>query len=646
MSAVTSYLADPHHDGSPLYVSNPHPSLGESVTLKLRVPAQTPEQAVWVRAVHDGEPIRVQARLDSADGDERWYAAELTVHNPIVNYRWLLVEPDGYRWVTDRGTFSRDVSDAGDFRITTHPASPSWVEQAVVYQIFPDRFARSPEAAARPMPSWAVPTDWNQPPSAGGLPSGKELYGGDLAGITEHLDYLIDLGVNTVYLTPFFPGNSVHRYDANSFSSVDPLLGGNQALAELSNAIHECGLRIIGDITTNHTGVHHGWMRLAQQDPNTPEHRFYYWYGSDEAPVPKNGSQPRTPFVTWQGVSTLPKLNWTSAELIARMIAGPDSVIGKWLQPPYSLDGWRVDVANMTGRYRGHDLTSHVAKHIAQTVRGIKPDGIVVAEHFHDASADLPGDGWMSNMNYSAFTRPLWAWLSDNKELDFLGVPAPIPRRSGTQMVETMREFDSAYPWVTKVQLWNMLGSHDTPRIRTVVGSLAAVEVAAAMLFTYPGVPAIFMGDEGGFMAATGEAGRKTMPWDEIAGAASQSAASQRQERWEPELHDAYRSLIQLHHDYPALRTGSLRWVFAADEAVGYLRETADQRIFVVLAREPWEGTTLPGHLAIHPPQRLYTSRLAEAISLMQDDAPPDGQLLESILKVGGQGPAVGIWEL
>lgn len=219
---MTSYFANPHHDGSPLYVSNSHPSLGDTATIRLRVHAQTPEQAVWVRAVHDGEPVRVQARLERADANERWYAAELTIHNPMVNYRWLVVEPNGYRWLTDRGVFDRDVSDAGDFRITTHPAPPGWTEQAVVYQIFPDRFARSAAAAARPLPQWAMPTNWDQPPSAGGLASAKELYGGDLSGVAEHLDYLEHLGVNTVYLTPFFACNSVHRYDANSFSSFDP----------------------------------------------------------------------------------------------------------------------------------------------------------------------------------------------------------------------------------------------------------------------------------------------------------------------------------------------------------------------------------------------------------------------------------------
>jgi alpha-glucosidase len=632
--AVSQFLDTPHHDGSALYVSNPSPQLGETVQIRLRVPAATLEQSVWVRAMNDGEPVRIQASLESEDGNERWYVANLTMHNPVVNYRWMLDEPGGYRWVTGRGTFERDVTDAGDFRLTTHQPPPEWTSEAVVYQIFPDRFARSQAAGDRPAPDWAVPTEWDAAPTERGRQTAIELFGGDLDGITEHLDYIKDLGPNTLYLTPFFAGNSAHRYDGVDFDNVDPLLGGNEALAQLSESAHEKGIRVIGDITTNHTGAAHNWMQKAHEDPNNPEHDFYYWYGTEDAPMPTDGSEPTADYVSWLGIRSLPKLNWTSKELIHRMIDGPESVIGKWLLPPYNLDGWRIDVANMTGRYRTHDLAHKVARHVVKTVRDINPEGMVVSEHFHDAADDLRGDGWISNMNYSAFTRPVWAWISDTEDIDFLGVPAIIPRRSGKLMVESMLEFDSRYSWATKIRLWNMLGSHDTPRIRTVTNSAAAVEVAAGMLFTYPGVPAFFMGDEGGFTASVGEGGRKTMPWGEIAGGPTEPS---RQEQWDTAMHKAYRDLIAMRKSNMALRDGGMRWVFAADNSVGYLRETPDERVLVVIAREPWEGVTLPRYLVSSQPEPLYQSEIGVPVSLNVTD---DG------LTIGGQGPGVAIWRL
>ena len=236
----------------------------------------------------------------------------------------------------------------------------------------------------------------------------------------------------------------------------------------------------------------------------------------------------------------------------------------------------------------------------------------------------------MSNMNYSAFTRPLWAWIAEpGTELDFLGLPTTIPRRPARGMVEAMREFDSRYAWATKVRLWNMLGSHDTARIRTVTGDPAVVEAAATMLFAYPGVPAMFMGDEGGFTGWNGEAGRRTMPWDQIAAGGG--------ERWDARTFDAYRGLIAARKASRALRDGGMRWAFVADDAVGFLRETADERVLVVVARAAWSGTTLPGHLASGTPELLYGGGIAALAQVTSDDGE---------LHVSGAGPAVGIWRL
>lgn len=611
-------LDEPHHDGSELYVPQGAPQLGDVVPVRFRVPATGAERALWVRTVRDAEPRMEPARLERADEHERWYVAELPMHNPVTGYRALLDEPGGYRWLNGAGTHARDVADAHDFRLSAHEPAPRWLDDAVVYQIFPDRFARSSGHTGPPvgdLPEWAQPADWADESIGAGPGVATQLYGGDLPGIEQRLDHLQRLGVDTVYLTPIFPARSNHRYDASTFDHVDPLLGGDQALASLSRALHSRGMRLIGDLTTNHTGAGHEWFARAQADRASEEASFYYW------------QQQHPGYVGWLGHDSLPKLNYNAPALAQRMIQGPDSIIGRWLRGPVSLDGWRIDVANMTGRHGADDFTQEIARAIRATMRDLNPEAVLVSEHFHDASLDLRAGGWHTNMNYSAFTRPVWTWLVDpDNQLGFLGLPTSIPRRDGRAMVATMREFDAAVPWSITTHQWNMLGSHDTPRLRTVVRSRELVEVAAGLLFTYPGTPVMFAGDEGGLTGVNGEHARAPMPWPQIDAGGGPG--------WDAATFDLYRSLIALRRSSRALREGGMRWAVVEPDAVAYLRETVDERVLVLVSRAPWGGATLPRHLV--PPGGDVESLYGGAELLVR----PDG------IELPGDGPGVQVWRL
>ena len=355
---AASLLAQPHHDGSALYVSNRTPAPGDTVTVWLRVPAAARVVDVHVRVIPDAEPRFVKAQPDPSrsDGIDTWWAAEIECHNRVTPYRFLLTGApqtapagpvSGYAWLNGTGLHRRDVPDSSDFRLVVHDASqappPSWALDSVVYQVFPDRFAASERSVLAPgsdpvrVPDWAVPAAWDDPivaRSSGLVP--KQLYGGDIDGIVEHLDHLERLGVDCVYLTPFFPARSNHRYDASTFDAVDPVLGGDEALRRLTAAAHARGMRVLGDFTTNHTGSSHEWFLAARADARSPERDFYYWTGPDT-------------YVGWFGVPTLPKLDYDSEELKRRIFEDEDGVVRKWLGPAGGLDGWRVDVANMTG---------------------------------------------------------------------------------------------------------------------------------------------------------------------------------------------------------------------------------------------------------------------------------------------------------
>jgi glycosidase len=154
----------------------------------------------------------------------------------------------------------------------------------------------------------------------------------------------------------------------------------------------------MGDLTTNHTGDAHEWFVAARADPSSPEAGFYFF---DEHP---------DRYASWLGVASLPKLDQSSPELRRRLYDGPGSVVARWLEA--GLDAWRIDVANMTGRHGAQDLAHDVARTLVATARAARPDVWVLAEHGHDATGDLRGDGWHGTMDYAGFTRPVWTWLA------------------------------------------------------------------------------------------------------------------------------------------------------------------------------------------------------------------------------------------
>jgi alpha-glucosidase len=576
-----------------LYVSNPAPALGQTVTVFVRGPATG--DTVHVRSTPDGEPRFTAATIDRQAGGTVWWRADLEVRNPVTHYRFLLSGPGGYRWLTGAGEVHRDVPDGTDFRLVTYPAPPDWLADAIVYEIFPDRFARSAAYSTRATPAWGSRCDWEDPVVGRGPQTPRQWYGGDLDGIADRLDHITDLGANTLYLTPIFEARSNHRYDAASFDYVDQLLGGDDALDRLVKAAHQRGLRIIGDITTNHTGDHHPWF-------TGPDRTDLYYATAD-------GS-----YESWLGISTLPKLDWGSASLRQRFFDGPDSVTARWLD---RFDGWRVDVANMTGRLRGDDYAHEVAARMAAAARAANPHAPLIAEHAHDAGDDLDRGGWDGTMNYAGFLRPLWTWLRGPQlDLpDFLGVPAPVPQVDGVAMVQTMRAFAATRSWRAMTASWNLVGSHDTPRIRTVVGSDERVAAAIGLLATLPGVPMAYAGDEWGLRGDNAEDARRPMPWDRPA---AQSAYLQQQ----------FRSLLRLRGTTPALRYGGLRFAYVGPDAVAYWRETARSRVLVSVRRRAGAPVVIPFDDA--GGDNLYGgSGLAVA----------DGQAT-----LPGDGPSVQVW--
>jgi alpha-glucosidase len=367
-----------------------------------------------------------------------------------------------------------------------------------------------------------------------------------------------------IYLTPIFPAHSNHRYDALSFAEVDPLLGGDDALISLVQAAHARGLNVIGDLTSNHSGDAHEWFTSSHLTPGAAESDFYYWLDDEQKS-----------YVSWLGVPSLPKFNWRSSELRRRFIEGPDSVVAKWLQPPYDFDGWRIDVANMTGRYLDEDLNTEVRQIIRKTMLEVKADTILLGESTNDASSDFQGDAWHGAMTYANFTRPLWGWLSKRVEKSwFFGIPTgTIPSYTGREFHESHIRFAAGFPWRTRLHTMNALDTHDTARFRTSALD-GAVPVAFGMSVTLPGIPVVFAGDEFGLVGDDGEHSRSPLPWSALdePGLARETV-------------ELYSQLIRLRRDHAALNQGGIRWIHVDDDVLVYARETAEESVLVLAAR-------------------------------------------------------------
>jgi alpha-glucosidase len=552
----------PHHDGSDLYVSNSAPKIGDKVTLRVRVPKGYIFDEAYIRLYEDAEPRTHKLEEKSSSKTERWFEVRIQIINIHTIYRFVFVGENKYEWLNAKGLFDHDVHSNNDFQIVAIPENPKWINKSVFYQIFPDRFARSGKINLNP--DWAYPRDWNELPRGRSKYTGQELYGGDLYGIEDKLDYLTDLGVNGIYLTPIFPSRSNHRYDATTFDEVDPILGGDKAFKSLIHSAKKKKIRILGDLTSNHCGVGHEWIITANKNKSSKERSFFYWDKSI-----------KWGYVGWFGLESLPKFNYSSKALRKAVYEGKNSIVKKWISPRFGMAGWRIDVGNMTGVQGAENHHVEVMQGIRKAMADVDPDTWLVAENGDFVASDLNGLGWQGAMNYQGFMRPFWNWMNRNPEITggFQGLPFAMPKIDGEQFFASMQEFNASIPWRSLTASMLILDSHDTARFRTVVlGDRNAHLAAMTMLLTYPGVPSIFAGDEIGLEGSWGEDSRRTINWDDRGG-------------WDVDFYASVKKLIKLRKESPALINGGLRWVAVEKDYLAYLRESKDQSILIFIAR-------------------------------------------------------------
>jgi cyclomaltodextrinase len=445
--------------------------------------------------------------------------------------------------------------------------TPEWVSDAVFYQIFPDRFARSNR-----LPKDGLNLEpWDSPPSTLGFK------GGDLRGITEHLEYLSDLGINALYLNPVFASASNHRYHTYDYFHVDPLLGGTEALRELLDEAHGRGMRVILDGVFNHASrgfwqFHHtlesggaspyvDWFHFDGDHLAGRMHWGAYPSPQEEDAIRREGSLRAIGYQGWWNLPGLPKFN-TQTPAVREFIY---SVAEHWIR--FGIDGWRLDVP-------GEIDDDSFWQEFRRRVRAINPQAYLVGELWHDARRWLKGDQFDASMNYlmtaaclGFFTGQHLDLLETLKAGGYQGYVEALDARGFAERIDHCLGLYA--PEVTYAEL-NLLDSHDTPRFLTCAsGDTNSLRLALTFVLSYPGAPCIFYGDEIGLMGRQDPECRQPFPWDNA--------------KWNPELLSYVRQLIALRRRHPALRKGTFSRLYAEGGVYAFMRSLGDEQILVAL---------------------------------------------------------------
>ncbi len=622
----TKYFASIFSDETELFRTPAEPDEGDIVRVRIRVPKGA-GAAVTLLLSRDGR----QTAMDLAFSDKLfdWYEASFRCGKERLFYSFLLDFSGHLVHYNRLGPHPVDCAPSPDafgaFQILPGFHVPVWSKGAVQYQIFPDRFKRGnlkndvrnrEYAYARGMIRHA--TAWSA------LPENDDyrcMYGGDLVGVEKKLDYLQDLGIEAIYLNPIFVSPSPHKYDTQDYEHIDPHLtvieadGGAVLSADdhcnahaslyiqrttaaenlqksdawfagFCQEIHRRGMKIILDGVFNHCGSFHRWLNRegiysgsdgAYGNPESPYRRYFAFESGND-------------YHCWWGIDTLPKLCYEQSEALKDAIM---KTAEKWASPPYSIDGWRLDVAADLGQSR--EYNHHFWKEFRRRVKAVNPEVLIIAEHYGDPSEWLRGDEWDTVMNYDAFMDPLSFFLtgmekhSDYRRDDLY--------QNGEAFFHFMFEAMARLPSASLFCAMDELSNHDHSRFMTrtngrvgrlhTVGSSAASEgirpevfrEAAVIQMTWPGAPTIYYGDEAGLTGWTDPDNRRPYPWGHE----------------DTSLIRMYRTLARLRTAHPVLRNGSIKRLTAGYGFIAYARFNAAECVITVC-----NNTEAPLHLELN----------------------------------------------
>ncbi|MGF7047461.1 glycosidase [Paenibacillus sp. DS2015] len=429
---------------------------------------------------------------------------------------------------------------------------PDWAKKAVFYQIMPERFANGDPS--------------NDPPHTepwGGRPKLNNFFGGDLQGVLDHLDDLVELGINAIYFTPLFLSPSNHKYDIVDFKQVDPQFGDNALLKKVVNSCHTRGIRVMLDAVFNHCSER--FPPFQDVLLHGEKSKYADWFHVNQFPAQVNNGI--ASYDTFGFYGNMPKFNTANPEVKQYLL----DVAEYWIKE-INLDGWRLDVAN--------EVDNHFWRDFRKVVKNANPEAYIVGEVWSDSLTWLVGDMFDSVMNYPFADKVLQFFNGGMDGITFANRVGSILMR---------------YPQQTNEVVFNMLCSHDTDRLLNRVGNdKRRLKLSVVFLFTFMGTPCIFYGDEIGLTGGNDPDCRQCMQWDH-----------KKQDR---ELYDFYRLMIALRKQNGALREGHFRFLKADSNDGRIVYERADEKIHFTI----WMNNTEESQILSHP---MVTQDWKDALS-------------------------------
>jgi glycosidase len=637
----------------------------------------------------DSQSVLNMAVAATLDGYDYWETTVPASNLPTIYwYRFLAIDGTATAYYEDdvarTGGWGETVGATNDrsWQLTVYDPSfttPEWVKNAVIYQIFPDRFRDGDETNDTPDGSFfyneatsivrSDSANWNQslcdPRNGASACPGvysQNFYGGDLEGITDKLDYLQDLGVTAVYLNPIFESPSNHKYDTTDYGTVDDNFGGNAAFIALAADLHSRGMHLILDGVFNHTSSdsiyfdrYGRYSQVGACEDDTSDFRDWYYFSGTGACDGQN-------YESWFGYDSLPKLN-ASNDGVRDLIWQGDTPSPSEAIAPYWMqwaDGWRLDVGGDVDPGVTNDPSNAYWEGFRAAVRAADPEAYIVGEEWAQATPWTLGSEWDATMNYQ-LSSALLSFFRDETFVDndhntgsSAGTLAPINPATFAERVLNLQE---RYPPEAFQALMNLLGSHDTSRPLFMLDhnadqnnaalyanpnydwsdAITRLKGVAALQSTLPGAPTIYYGDEVGLVGPPTFDGstwqddpynRVPYPWLDESGTPFYTHLQT--EAGQDDLLDHYTTLFNLRGDHPALRTGDLRFFESGNTGVlAYGRKSADNSdAAIVLVNRSSEFVTISlnvaGYLAANA---TMTNALGGGMETISSGANFEGQV-------------------
>lgn len=570
------------------YFKNPFGAVtcNKSINMKLRISKNIAPERVLLRLWYDeGREEKIEMKLLQEDGENNIYKVEFnTPEAPGLIWYYFIIRLHninlyyGNNTKKTGGIGSVNEYPPDSYQLTVYKTAsntPVWFSECIMYQIFIDRFynGMKNDQVLNPREDVLVRKNWEESPEYIRNPEGGviqyDFFGGNLLGIIKKLRYLRSLQVGVIYLNPIFEAPSNHKYDTADYKNIDRMFGDIETFKLLCAEAEANGIKIILDGVFSHTGSDSIYFNRSGNYPGIGAYQsmdspYYSWYRFKKYP---------DEYESWWGIGTLPNVNELDKSYEDFILFKEDSVIKKWIK--LGAKGWRLDVAD--------ELPDQFIKHISKEMKRVDSESILIGEVWEDASNKssygvrreyLLGEELDSVMNY-----PLREIM-----LDFI-----LERQSSVDTADRLMQLYENYPINSFYLNMNLIGSHDVPRILTLLGeapdetqmsmeekksyrlndykkaiAIKRLKILSLIQMTFPGVPCIYYGDEAGVEGFRDPLNRRTFPWGNE----------------NIELLNWYRLITALRNKYDVLKTGTWHPLCPQEDVFGYIRDIQCEDVF------------------------------------------------------------------